>query len=291
MRHAEDVLAGEVLMVRPANFGFNAQTAGTNAFQAPGNAYGVLAEFDGLVDLLDRGGITVHLVEDTKVPVTPDALFPNNWVSFHEQGAVLYPMMAPNRRLERRLDILERLGKPLLWDMSHFEDDERFLEGTGSLVLDRGERFCFACVSPRTDRMLAFQWCQRMDYRLIDFETHGPDGSPVYHTNVVGSIGEGFAVVCRDVIVEQTLLDVFLGIDDYTVIELSMEQMGKFCGNILHLRGSKGPVIAMSDSAWSAFTKDQRTTLGQFGELIVAPIPTIERIGGGSVRCMLAEVY
>ena len=291
MRHSWWVLASEVMMVRPANFGFNPETASSNAFQAKGNADNVLVEFDGVVESLEKQGVVVRVFDDTLDPIKPDALFPNNWVSFHPEGAVLYPMMAPTRRAERRFDILEALGKQLVWDMSHYEDDERFLEGTGSLVLDRDERFCFACVSDRTDRMLAFQWCQRMGYRLIDFETHGPDEKPVYHTNVVGSIGEGFAVVCREAVVEQSVLQMFMDLDEYEVIDISMTQMSAFCGNILQVRGSKGEVIAMSQSAYDAFSPEQRMVLQRYGSLAVAAIPTIERLGGGSVRCMLAEVF
>ncbi len=278
-------------MIRPARFGFNPETAATNAFQHDGDATNALQEFDAASEILADAGVEVHVFEDTPEPITPDAIFPNNWVSFHEQGAVLYPMLAPSRRAERRLDILEALGKRVFLDMTHHEEEGRFLEGTGSLVLERNEKFAFACISPRTDRMLAFQWCQTMGYRLIDFDTAAPDGVPIYHSNVVGTIGDGFAVVCREVIKDRALFSVFENVEDYEVVDITLEQMAQFCGNIIQLQGRKGRVIAMSQAAHDAFLPHQRETLSHFGTLIASPIPTIERLGGGSMRCMIAEVF
>lgn len=278
-------------MVRPTRFGFNPETAASNAFQQNAQAHDALSEFDHVVRALDEAGIEPVVFDQALDCPSPDAVFPNNWVSFHEEGAVLYPMLSPLRRTERRLDILESLGKPLLCDLSHFEQDSRFLEGTGSLVLDRKERFCFACVSDRTDRMLAFQWCQRMDYRLIDFDTLGPGGVPVYHTNVVGTIGDGIVVVCQDVIQDQGLLEVFTSLEAYEVIVISPLQMTGFCGNILQLEGAKGKVIAMSELARQTFAPEQLRTLEKHGTIVAVPIPSIERVGGGSVRCMLAEIF
>ena len=289
--YSNQVLAREALLIRPAAFGFNPETASTNAFQQAGVGDDALREFDGVVEALDQAGVTLHVFDDTPDPPKTDAIFPNNWVSFHPEGAVLYPMMAPSRRLERRMDILQKLGKPVILDLSHHEEEGRFLEGTGSLVLEREDRFAFACVSPRTDRMLAFQWCQKMGYRLIDFETQGPDGRAVYHTNVVGSVGEGVAVVCADAIMDQALLSIFTRLEDWIVLNLTMDQMGQFCGNILHLTGSKGPLWAMSERARSAFTPDQIRVLELHGSIVTCPIPTIERLGGGSVRCMICEVF
>ncbi|MBL8061319.1 MAG: hypothetical protein JNK63_11490 [Chthonomonas sp.] len=278
-------------MVRPTRFGFNPETAASNAFQQNAIADDVVSEFDHLVKALDCAGIEPLVFDQAPDCPSPDAVFPNNWVSFHEDGAVLYPILSPLRRTERNLDILQALGKQVLCDLSHFEQDNRYLEGTGSLVLDRKERFCFACVSDRTDRMLAFQWCQRMDYRLIDFDTIGPGNVPVYHTNVVGTIGEGVVVVCQDVIQDQSLLEVFTSLDDYEVVVISPLQMTGFCGNILQLQGTKGKVIAMSELARQTFTNDQIRVLEKHGTIVAVPIPSIERVGGGSVRCMLAEVF
>ncbi len=285
------MLASRVLMVRPTRFGFNPETAGTNAFQSDDPSNEALAEFDHLAMALSDAGIEPIIFDQAPDCPSPDAIFPNNWVSFHEEGAVLYPMLSPLRRTERRMDILEALGKEIICDFSHFEQDARFLEGTGSMVLDRKEKFCFVCVSDRSDRMLAFQWCQRMDFRLIDFDTLGPGGVPVYHTNVVGSIGEGLAVVCSEVIVEKTVLNLFTSLDEYEAISITMDQMQNFCGNILQLNGSKGKVIAMSECARSHFRPDQLRSLEGHGAIVASPIPSIERIGGGSVRCMLAEVF
>lgn len=285
------MLASKVFMVRPTRFGFNPETAASNAFQQNAIADDVVSEFDHLVKALDCAGIEPLVFDQAPDCPSPDAVFPNNWVSFHEDGAVLYPILSPLRRTERNLDILQALGKQVLCDLSHFEQDNRYLEGTGSLVLDRKERFCFACVSDRTDRMLAFQWCQRMDYRLIDFDTIGPGNVPVYHTNVVGTIGEGVVVVCQDVIQDQSLLEVFTSLDDYEVVVISPLQMTGFCGNILQLQGTKGKVIAMSELARQTFTNDQIRVLEKHGTIVAVPIPSIERVGGGSVRCMLAEVF
>lgn len=286
-------------MVRPAAFGFNPETEASNAFQQkpePGATAEqiqshALSEFEGVVEMLEAEGVRVHVFDDTLEPVTPDAVFPNNWVSFHPEGAVLYPMASPIRRKERRMDILEALGKPVLHDFSSYELQDEFLEGTGSLVIDRKGGFVFICVSPRTDRMLAFRWSQAMGLKLIDFETQGPDGRPVYHSNVVGYVGDGFAVACAEVVVEQAILRLFTTMEDVTFVEITAQQMASFCGNIIQLEGKHGRIIAMSSTAYQAFTEAQRATLEQFGKLVHAPIPTIERIGGGSVRCMITEVF
>ncbi len=282
-------LASEVFVVRPAHFGFNPETAGSNSFQHHGTSPAILEEFDGVHKMLEDSGIKVHVFED--LSSSPDAIFPNNWVSFHPEGAVLYPMLSPARRTERRLEFLQQLNKKVFLDLTQEEQKGRYLEGTGSLVLSRNDRFAFACLSPRTDQMLAFQWCQAMGYRLIDFETTGPDGQPIYHSNVVGAVGEGFAVVCAEAIVDRAILNLFTKLEEFEVIEITMDQMNHFCGNILHLSGDQGPVIAMSEQARDHFTDEQIQQLERHGKIISAPIPNIERIGGGSVRCMIAEIF
>jgi hypothetical protein len=297
--------AAAVLMVRPAHFAFNPETAPSNAFQsAPvvggGEAAALaLREFDGLATLLQRAGVEVILGEDSPSPIKPDAIFPNNWVSFHHDGtAVLYPMLAPNRRLERREELLQRVsqsGYAILRtvDLSHREIDGQFLEGTGSLVLDRPGRVAYACLSPRTDLDVLGEFAQLLDYELVTFEACDAAGQAIYHTNVLMAIGAQFAVVCsaslaaahRRAVVET------LRASGHEVVDISLAQMNQFAGNLLALAPPGGPVIALSQGAWNSFEPGQRRVLEGHGSVVAADIPTIERLGGGGVRCMLAEVH
>ncbi len=299
--------ASDVLMIRPVRFIGNPQTAASNAFQA--NAVMTdeeaqqlaLAEFDAVASALSSAGVGVHIVEDTLQPHTPDSIFPNNWVSFHADGTiVLYPMLAPNRRAERREDILHELsGKhgfhtSRVIDLTHHERADQFLEGTGSLVLDRANRIAYACISPRTDLDVLGEFAQRLDYDVVSFEATDASGVPIYHTNVVMSVGERFAAVCSASIRETERAGVLetLRKTSHVILDLSHEQMNAFAGNMLELRTSNGePVVAMSTRAFESLTAKQRELLQLHAARIVAvPIPTIETLGGGSVRCMLAEV-
>ncbi|MEA3174164.1 MAG: hypothetical protein QOF42_1575 [Gammaproteobacteria bacterium] len=297
-------------MVRPACFGFNPQTAATNPFQQsaaiPGEGDGevqaqVLAEFDALAEALERAGVTVLVAADTRQPPKPDAIFPNNWVSFHGDGTVtLYPMLAPNRRLERREEILEqvvrgggfRISRTV--DLTHREHEDKYLEGTGSLVLDRRHRIAYACLSPRTDLDVLGEFAQLLDYDLMAFDAQDGAGQPIYHTNVLMAIGSGFAVVCGQSIVRDLHRDaVFsrLRATGHEVIDISMAQMADFAANVLELAPPQGGVIALSDRALRSFGPAQRRALEAHAELVAVAIPTIERLGGGGVRCMLAEVH
>jgi hypothetical protein len=299
--------AGAVLMVRPASFGFNRQTAPSNAFQqSPASpdaaeAQGLaLAEFDALAQALERAGVQVLIAPDTPEPVKPDALFPNNWVSFHFDGTVtLYPMLAPNRRFERREEVLDRVVREggfrivRTVDLTHREAEGKFLEGTGSLVLDRAHRVAYASLSPRTDLDVLGEFAQLLDYELVTFEAID-GGQAVYHTNVVMAIGSRFAVVCgesiahprhREAVFEQ------LRAAGHDIVDISRPQMRQFAGNMLELAAAGGPVIALSTTAWSSLDPAQRRTLESHARVIPAAIPTIERIGGGGVRCMLAELH
>jgi hypothetical protein len=299
--------AADVLMVRPVRFQGNPQTAASNAFQSrsaasPDAQSLALAEFDGLASALSGAGVRVHAFEDTTDPHTPDSIFPNNWVSFHADGsAVLYPMMAENRRWERRLDLLEALSVrhgfrvARVIDLSHHEHDERFLEGTGSLVLDRVNRVAYACTSPRTDLDVLGDFAQQLDYDVVAFEAFDERGAPIYHTNVMMSVGTSFAAVCSASIREDERAAVIgaLRSTGRTVIDLGFEQMSAFAGNLLELRSASGErVVALSQRALAALSPAQRSTLqGHADRIVAADIATIETLGGGSVRCMLAEVF
>jgi hypothetical protein len=304
---SERQCTADVLMIRPANFCANSQTAESNRFQHPSrqsaNAQvSALGEFDGLVAALRQAGVRVHVFADRLEPVTPDALFPNNWVSFHSDArVVLYPMLAANRRAERREDILQALAKTpgfharRIVDLTHGEAHGLFLEGTGSLVLDRVSRVAYACLSPRTHLDLLGEFAQQLDYELVPFEAADKDGTPIYHTNVLLSVGRQFAVVCLDAI----RLDQRSGVAErlrttgHAIVEISQDQMSNFAGNILELSTESGShIVALSERAKACLTEQQRAQLVSLaGPLVAAPIPTIETLGGGSVRCMLAEIH
>jgi hypothetical protein len=301
--------AADVMMIRPVAFAGNPQTQPSNSFQErdagaidAANQAAALREFEGLAAALTKAGVAVHTFDDTIEPHTPDSIFPNNWVSFHADGSVvLYPMLAENRRLERRLDLLEMLSArhgfhaTRVIDLTRHEQAGRYLEGTGSLVLDRIHRIAYACVSPRTDLDVLGDFAQQLDYDIVAFEAHDAGGAAIYHTNVLMSVGERFAAVCADAIREDeraAVLDQLRG-TGRAVVELSLEQMAAFAGNMLELGSSlTGAVVAMSERARDALTTAQRETLqSSSGPIVAAPIPTIEKLGGGSVRCMLAEVH
>lgn len=301
-------------MVRPAAFAFNPETAASNAFQSadpePGRPLSgragetqvlALREFDALADALMRAGLEVIVAADTASPPKPDAVFPNNWVSFHGDGTVvLYPMMAPNRRLERREDIIHqaivqggyRVTRTV--DLSHREAHGQFLEGTGSLVLDRVHRVAYASLSPRTDLDVLGEFAQMLDYDLVTFEACDAHARPVYHTNVVMAVGSAFAVFCGAAVgdaAHRAAVAAKLAATGHRLIDLSAAQMMHFAGNILELAAPSGPVIVMSSSAWNSYEPGQRRVLEAQGGVLTADIPVIERLGGGGVRCMLAEIH
>ncbi len=301
--------AADILMIRPVAFAGNPQTQASNSFQQrdigtvdAANQAAALREFDTLASALERAGVNVYVFEDTPDPHTPDAVFPNNWVSFHADGSVvLYPMLAENRRLERRLDVLEALSArhgfrtARVIDLTHHESTGAYLEGTGSLVLDRINRIAYACVSPRTDLDALGDFGQQLDYDIVAFEAHDANGAAIYHTNVLMSVGERFAAVCSSAIREDERAAVLkqLHASGRAVVDLTLEQMASFAGNMLEVGSSRtGSVIAMSTQALDALTVAQRTMLeANAGPILAVPIPTIEKLGGGSVRCMLAEVH
>ena len=300
--------AAHVLMIRPVRFAANAQTAASNSFQrAPGGTQQqlqaqALLEFDALADALRSAGVGVVIYEDTHEPHTPDSIFPNNWVSFHADGsALLYPMLAPNRRLERRPDLFTSLTTrdgfrvERVIDLTHHEAQECYLEGTGSLVLDRENHVAYACLSPRTHPTVLGDFARRLHYDLVTFAASDVAGAPIYHTNVMLSIGSRLAVVCTVCVSpeQRPVLLKRLQASGRMVVELTLEQLEAFAGNLLELRTATGEsVIAMSEQARSSLTSAQLKLLESSGGRIVSvPIPTIERVGGGSVRCMLAEIH
>lgn len=298
-----------ILMIRPVRFAFNEQTASSNAFQNPmalqeaaDTQAKALREFDEMVDELRGSGVDVIVVEDTEDPHTPDAIFPNNWISFHLLGGgtvCLYPMQAPNRRLERRTDILELLRKRFkisqVVDFSHYESENKFLEGTGSLVLDRDFRVAYACLSPRTDADLLKEFGEKMDFRIVSFHATDEENKPIYHTNVVMCIGERFAVVCLDCIrdeKERERVRTTLEQSRKEVIEISIEQLYRFAGNMLQLRTKRGEgLLVMSAQAYNSLLPDQLRRLEKYTQITYSDIQTIERNGGGSARCMIAEIH
>ena len=304
----ESQLASAVLMIMPVRFESNPHTAASNKFQGrnPDSAekqqHDAEREFAGLRDALESGGIEVISFDDTAEPHTPDAIFPNNWVSFHADGTVvLYPMEAPNRRTERRPDIIDALSEEYgfqvreIVDLSAHEDDGQYLEGTGSLVLDRANRIAYACLSTRTHLDALGDFAQRMGYEVVAFDAVDRDGAPIYHTNVLMNVGEELAVICAEAIPREEQREAVLtSLRDtgHEVVLISFDQMGAFAGNMLELRNSSGDrVIAMSQQARDSLDDTQLAVLSEYATIISAPINSIESSAGGSVRCMLAEIH
>ncbi len=291
-------------MIRPAHFGYNAETAVNNAFQVKGNQDGVavaaLAEFDGFVKKLTAAGVNVTVVEDSAEPHTPDAIFPNNWISFHEDGLLcLYPMFAANRRLERKSEVLGVIEKKFIvrkkLDFSGYETRNRFLEGTGSLVLDRDRRIAYACLSPRTDAGVLEDFCAQTGFTPCMFRAEGENGLAIYHTNVMMCVGDRFVVICLESVADaDERATVRRTIEDSgkELIEISIQQMNQFAGNMLQVRTSGGGTrLVMSAAAREALSPEQVSRLSAYSEIISSALGVIETNGGGSARCMMAEVF
>jgi len=304
--------AEAVLVVRPAGFGYNPETADSNRMQQPpasdGGGEALLArkEHDGLIAALASEGVSICVVEDTPQPPKTDAVFPNNWVSFHEDGTVvLYPMQAESRRQERRPDVVDAVADRLGFkvtrtvDLTSHEKHGRFLEGTGSLVLDHIQRSAYACISPRTDAVVIGEWCRKLGYEPVIFSAVDRAGVPLYHTNVMMCIGERLAVLGTEVIVPGDRKQVLehLRNTGREVIEIGHAEIEHFAGNMLELGTwdealGDSRVLVMSEAARHALKPEAFARLSACTDQILAvPIPTIERLGGGSVRCTLAEVF
>lgn len=294
-------------MVRPAHFGFNPETATNNAFQsldpdlsAEQVKHKALQEFDEFVSRLREAGVQVHVVEDTDAPVKPDAVFPNNWVTFHQDGTVAtYPMHAPTRREERREDIIEQLSSQFEVNnrikFENTEAEDRYLEGTGSLILDRPNRIAYACLSPRTEAGLLETFCKKMGYKPVAFTAVDGDGRAIYHTNVMMALGVDFVVICLDAVPdsgERKALKEQFAATGKAVIEITLAQMMAFAGNMLQVAGKDGThLLVMSEQAYQALTPAQVETIGQYTNILHSPLYTIEQHGGGSARCMMAEIF
>ena len=304
----ESQLASAVLMIRPARFESNPETADSNRFQGKSGASpeqqhaAALEEFEALAAALEGCGIKVLRFDDTPEPHTPDAIFPNNWVSFHGDGTVvMYPMEAPSRRRERRQDIIESLASDYDYvvrqvvDLSHHEAAGHFLEGTGSMVLDRTNHIAYACLSTRTHLDPLGEFAQRMDYDIVAFDATDRAGTPIYHTNVLMNIGEEIAVICDEAITKSdqrsAVMDQ-LAQTGHKLVSISYQQLESFAGNMLELKSGDGKrVVAMSGTARQSLNDSQREIIENDAVIISAAIDTIERSAGGSVRCMLAEIH
>ena len=294
-----------ILMIRPVAFGFNAQTAESNAFQNRDDDQQAVQqkaqqEFDGFVKVLRDNSVNVTVINDTPEPHTPDSIFPNNWVSFHDNGDIfLYPMQAENRRLERREDIICQLEESFkanhVIDLSKFEAKKQFLEGTGSMVLDRENKIAYACLSPRTDAEVLKAFCDYTGYTAVTFDAFDQNGQAIYHTNVLMAIGSKFAVICLDSITNITEKETViksLTSAGKEIIDITFNQMNHFAGNMLEVKSkTRETLVVMSHAAFQSLTDEQKSSLEKYGKLVYADITTIETNGGGSARCMMAEVH
>ncbi len=296
-----------ILMVRPAHFGFNAQTAGNNAFQTndPSNTPEDVSriareEFDAFVKELRAAGVNVIVVDDTEIPIKHDAVFPNNWFSTHVDGTIItYPIYAPMRRMERRADVISKLRKRFgykkLIALEAREEKERFLEGTGSMILDRSNEIVYACRSIRTDEGLLDEFALWMGYEKVLFESYDNNGLPIYHTNVMMALGVNFCVICldsiRDAVQRREVTD-HLTATGKEIVAITIAQMEAFAGNMLQVRGKDNETyLAMSSRAYQSLTSEQIEQLERHTNLLHSSLHVIETYGGGSARCMMAEIF
>jgi hypothetical protein len=296
-----------ILMVRPANFGFNEQTAESNAFQTNDTSLSpkeiadkARAEFDGFVAQLRAEGINVIVGEDSAMPIKHDAIFPNNWVSFHDDGTMItYPMFAPMRRLERQPQIVQQIENQFVINkkiaLESSEADHLFLEGTGSMIFDRPNKIVYACLSPRTNSTILDRFCAATGFEKIEFTSVDGNRQEIYHTNVMMALGETFCVICLDTIrneSERALVIQTLEDTEKEIIDISIAQMNRFAGNMLQVRNDKGDTfLVMSEQAYLSLSETQIAQIKAHTNIISVPIYTIETYGGGSARCMMAEVF
>ena len=293
-----------LLMIKPVSFDFNAETAVNNLFQVKSTDESVqekaLTEFENFISKLRQHHIDVTVINDTPEPHTPDSVFPNNWISFHEDGSLLlYPMFAQNRRSERKQNVLDAIHQKFkaakTIDLTAYENEKRFLEGTGSMVLDRDNKIAYACLSPRTDQEPLQEFCEKMGYTSITFTAVDAGNQPIYHTNVMMCVADRFVVICMDSIHDLTekkkLLDSFAQTQK-EIITISIDQMNRFAGNMLQVHNTEGQeFLVMSSQAYHSLTAVQIAAIENFNPIIHSDIITIETNGGGSARCMMAEVF
>lgn len=299
-------LSATLLMVRPASFGFNAETAKNNAYQKDLNEAAqevqkrALKEFDGFVEKLRAHQIEVMVTQDTKEPPKPDAIFPNNWFCTLPTGKiVLFPMYAPNRREEKRDEIIQQISSRYqvtdVEDWSEYEAENQFLEGTGSMIFDHEHKTVYGCLSDRTNKPLLETFARAHGYRPIYFESSDAKGTPIYHTNVMMHIGTTYAVICLESIkntAERIRIAQELQNSDHEVMPISLEQVGHFAGNMMQVKSTTGkPYTIMSQSAYDHLSEEQRQILSIHSTPLPVDITTIETVGGGSARCMVAEIF
>ena len=295
-----------VLMIEPVAFGFNEQTAVNNYFQVQqeGNVQDkALKEFNDFVEKLRAKDINVITIQDTLEPKTPDSIFPNNWVSFHADGkVVLYPMFAENRRLERRDDIINQIKEQFevteVIDYSGAEKDNLFLEGTGSMIFDHDNKLAYGSVSLRLDEGLFRKFCSEFGFQPVVFHSYqnaGEERLPIYHTNVMMCVADQFVVICLDCIDDESernnVIETIKN-SGKELIEISEDQMQNFAGNMLQVQNKSGEkFLVMSESAYKSLNRDQVSAIEKYCEIIYSDLEVIETNGGGSARCMLAEVF
>jgi hypothetical protein len=293
-----------ILMIRPVNFSFNAETAVNNAFQSSASDESTqgkaLEEFEGFVKTLRDNDVEVTVVDDTPEPYTPDSIFPNNWVSFHQEGIVcLYPMYAVNRRQERKPGVLQQVQKRFridaTIDLSPYEKESLFLEGTGSMVLDREHRIAYACLSPRTDRQVLEDFSNKMGYQPEVFLAVDRSNRRIYHTNVMMCVADSYVVICLDSLPEsfqREHVEATIRSTGKEIIPITLDQMDHFAGNMLQVHNSRNEkLLVMSTQAYESLDKNQIEILTTYNRIVHAPLTTIETNGGGSARCMMAEVH
>ncbi len=295
-----------ILMIRPKSFGPNAETLKDNAFQSSSKAgeeasiaKTALVEFDTMVEELRRHDIEVMVIEDKVEPNTPDAIFPNNWFSTHGSSIVTYPMMAASRRAERREDVINKLvkerGYKKRYGFEYHEDEDLFLEGTGSMVLDRDKKIAYACLSQRTSIKVLEKFTVLYDYKKVVFNAVDDKGSAIYHTNVLMTVGTDYVIVCLDTIKsaeERAEVVDAIKSSGKELIDISLDQMNSFAGNMLQVKSKLGEkFLVLSKAAYDSLDTKQIDNLSSYNKLITPQIPTIEKYGGGSVRCMIAEVF
>jgi hypothetical protein len=296
--------SSHLLMIRPVRFDFNAETAVNNSFQV--NSKDLLAqdkaaeEFNQFIKVLTLNGIDVTVVNDTPDPHTPDSIFPNNWISFHTDGTIcLYPMFAHNRRLERKETVLKAIDEKFIIrnniDLTHYEQSNLFLEGTGSMVLDRDHHIAYACLSPRTDLTVLNDFCNQLNYKPVYFWAFDAGNQPIYHTNVMMCVADKYVVIClasiKDLNERQLVINAITA-SGKAIIEIEFDQMNQFAGNMLQVHNKEGKLfLVMSSQAFHSLNKDQISQIELYNQILHSDITTIETNGGGSARCMMAEVF